>query len=1030
MNLRTSSPIPRPSSLRRGSALLLVLGMLAFLVVSAVAFSAFMRHSRLPSSFLLRMSSSRQLVKAGLAEALDELDRAIGNNPHPGVGTEAGKDPNDPNKTIPNRNQWRNRVFLGTNMTVDVGQTVSTLTLEGLAYVPAPLINEVRYYSRRSPAAVWHTLGFDSGRFAFTAVDVSDYFDVNRMMAAPENDCGRGGRTSAEDARVSLAYLFENANHSGWRTKPEDWDDFMDQYLVTKGGGGSTVPLISWADLNLAIWDRKPAGVLSPWCRFIENGTEFVQDNAAERQALSNMVFVTDSWYPAATSAKKGFNLSNGSHQPFNPSLRLRETGTQGSRGFDDVLQNVNNVDVGAGFRWADFLAPPEWAQLADYLDVDSVPTSLALPTVERTPMVTGVYLHSGDFHTQVDEGKLFETAHVTDASGEYYYEVKTYSVRIVADELSAMVGLAYPFKHARGAAKSYNVQGFASITFTESGFDDLRPNTREWTMVPDWTGESDGKAKLVVAGSSDNKPSGVWIRSKPVTVNPPAQVLREDDAVMEDRELRFGSVKELLVSELPTTSARGVTGLQKDKCTLRVIRKMRRKDKDSPWVVDPEWPPECEFAVRPSSDDLGSAIAANKIIDGKAYAPTVQVWVRVTDPSEPAKSQTVDLVPACVADDARPSDPLTDAKGSAWRPALRFSDGGAKAKITFKDNSLRDGGDITITPVAYMTDDPRFNYAPENFWKLATFESDFKTKWKERAKARAHTRDGDIFMACSDAGYLQSKHELMYLLRISGLDPSADWGCLSGAGYNGRAREENETLAADAAMWRTYTEYSVGGHTDRARLNDFEIVSGMGGPRVCPYTPDTAVMMGALANTPVDWWAASTNDLDATKQQMLKNVDEALRYTYSDHASDAANKVQWAEMEDLAREFIDRFHGSASVGGWRDIYDNDDMAWDVGDSSDEESFGDLCNVSFDTVKFHSVDRKFLYGFWRDCFDARQQLFLVFVRAEPMMMGGGVDGYMPPMLGARAVALVWRDPTPTKNDAPHRMRVLFYRQFD
>ena len=57
-------------TMRKGSALLIVLGMLAFMVISAVAFSAFMRFSRMPSSYLRRTSSSRHLVKAALAEAI------------------------------------------------------------------------------------------------------------------------------------------------------------------------------------------------------------------------------------------------------------------------------------------------------------------------------------------------------------------------------------------------------------------------------------------------------------------------------------------------------------------------------------------------------------------------------------------------------------------------------------------------------------------------------------------------------------------------------------------------------------------------------------------------------------------------------------------------------------------------------------------------------------------------------------------------------------------------------------------------
>jgi hypothetical protein len=52
-------------------------------------------------------------------------------------------------------------------------------------------------------------------------------------------------------------------------------------------------------------------------------------------------------------------------------------------------------------------------------------------------------------------------------------------------------------------------------------------------------------------------------------------------------------------------------------------------------------------------------------------------------------------------------------------------------------------------------------------------------------------------------------------------------------------------------------------------------------------------------------------------------------------------------------------------------------------------------------------------------------------------MGGEGVGQTPPQLGARAVALVWRDPNATVssndegiNGYPHRTRVLFYRQLD
>ena len=102
---------------------------------------------------------------------------------------------------------------------------------------------------------------------------------------------------------------------------------------------------------------------------------------------------------------------------------------------------------------------------------------------------------------------------------------------------------------------------------------------------------------------------------------------------------------------------------------------------------------------------------------------------------------------------------------------------------------------------------------------------------------------------------------------------------------------------------------------------------------------------------------------------------------------------------------------------------------------SDSDRFG---TYDLKGTDLWSVDRKFLFGYWSDCFAVRQQLFLVFVRAEPLMMGGGAISSIPPQLGARAVALVWRDPSSTSsssaatglNGYPHRTRVLFYKQLD
>jgi len=116
------------------------------------------------------------------------------------------------------------------------------------------------------------------------------------------------------------------------------------------------------------------------------------------------------------------------------------------------------------------------------------------------------------------------------------------------------------------------------------------------------------------------------------------------------------------------------------------------------------------------------------------------------------------------------------------------------------------------------------------------------------------------------------------------------------------------------------------------------------------------------------------------------------------------------------------------SGNNWQQAFDTMDWA---GTSSD------FCGINFegDTDDLYEVDRKMLYGFWRDCFAVKQQLFLVFVRAEPTMIGGNSVNAAPPQLGARAMAVVWRNPaaTPTGSAGvcePHQTRVLFYRQFE
>ena len=96
---------------QKGSALLIVLGFLSFMVVSAVAFAIWMRTERMPSSALRRTVANNYLVKAAVAQAMSRVDDAIRSHIFPGAYT------NQPNSAYRDGRNciydwWEARVFM------------------------------------------------------------------------------------------------------------------------------------------------------------------------------------------------------------------------------------------------------------------------------------------------------------------------------------------------------------------------------------------------------------------------------------------------------------------------------------------------------------------------------------------------------------------------------------------------------------------------------------------------------------------------------------------------------------------------------------------------------------------------------------------------------------------------------------------------------------------------------------------------------------------------------------------------------
>lgn len=988
---------------RRGSALLIVLGMMSFIVVSAVAFATYMRYSRLPSSYLRRTSASRMLAKAALAESIEVLDRAIGNNPYPGVGTQQSR-LSDGN--LRNYNIWRDRVFIGYDNESDYPtpeQTVSTLNMEALAYLPPSFINEVRYWSRRSMGGEWHKLSFDAGRYAFTAVNVSDCFDINRVSASLPRD-------SSDLGRISLSHMFRGPYNQTAPVTGSQWDTFINNLRT------SQLPLVSVADMNLAL-AANGGPVTPPFIRYLQQGqnAKFVQGTTGAQATFDKaMAFVTDSYFPLGGTNE--VNLCELEMQPFYGFQALRSNPTDRNA---DTLNAVMNS--GSSDFLDEFLGPVEAVQLYDYLDGNSIPLSLALPTYERTPMITGV-LCNGELVLSMEPKIKESTIPAAGGQSEETIRITSYTLKLRGNQLAVEPSFVFPFNDDRGSNPSFSAQAAMTITFVPAGSENrlrVGASATDPLVVTKNGWSNSAQQPTARAASGDPMPVVVTALSQPQAISIPSTITDEEQASrgLSQRLFSFNFNDVSLgcdISEaFPAASLpEWARNAQMPTGSATFLKCERLGENRAPLDT------QNLSALRVANNDLSGSIAP---VNGTEYVPVIQVWVRILD----SNGKVVDLVPACGDDDEQPWSGLGNISSSSRaRPLLRFfpepSQLSACSLTADVDEMLTKFGNRQVTVnmmyKAYLADDPRFNYAPENLIALDQVSGDLKDTWF--AQQRSANREGDLFMMTSDAGYLQSPYELMALSVIGGSlerDGANNSAAYNGGGFNGQVRTTFADTPANAAMWRTYSEYNHNGRSgDISRLG---IDNGLKGFRVNPYTTDPTIMYAALGNTPLGWHEASTN---------LVNRNDQI--TYSD---DNSAREKFHELADKAIELMGQSAGTTRT--WESVF-NRDFEWDEDDR--------IAGVDFSSVMpLYSTDKKFLYGYWRECFSNAQQLFLLFIRAEPMMMGGGGLGQTPPQLGARAVALVWRDPTPTPMDTqggsqsgqrprPHKTRVLFYRQLD
>lgn len=1061
--------------MRKGSALLIVLGLMSFMVVSAVSFAIYMRQSRMPSVYARRSSSSRFLLKAALANAITRIDGAysretgyaegICDDPYPGIGV-----PDVPSGYKFGGNYWDHRVFMPFGP-VDHDATVATLTLEGLAYLPPAIINEARVFSRNSRTARWTNLAYDAGRYAFCAIDVSDCFDINRIAAGIR-------RTSAASSRISFDALYEDD------TTAKQLDDLLLKGDSLDNGGG----FASLADFNIVAGKGTK---FTPFMDYIGGSAQIYNDTW--KNTISNALFITDTWFPATNTTATVFNLAGGA-QPFKTPMTCETI-------------NVGNIEKDKNgdpyFALLHNLGGVGMTCLYDYLDRDSIPISYCIPTVETAGMVVGVEVDTVKFKPEFKvAGKPISGTHKVGEGKEAVTYTRTatkYALMSYGKCVNTIVTVAYPFKNIKTRNDEKN--GFKCPTKFKAtvvlkifiapekipcrvDHADLYPKKDDW----------DDKALSVKNGivttcldvgevdfSKDIEDEAEAVKIIPhkeislgSTEMPAFWYVTDDEPNFKPYYSIDGGIKGDNHALVPLSA--DLVPLSEDKDSW--WSKAKDGSDSSKWVAGGEW----------VNVNLPEKTSENVLGNGTKYIPHIVAWVKLDAVNNvEGDVKTVDIVPACPDDDIMFGKRTNGPKPfkfmrSGTYPLLEFR-GAADRAFTLSidqtdsiDKVLNGSEDLMQWSRLYAAD-PRFNFAPENWFAAKGNTSETPDKeWLKMIdgflgsdNSDGKERDRDIFMFTSDQEYLQSIGELMFLPRVQ-------VGMTGDASFEGGNTTYSMDVPARLPVGGDQADRVVSAGSDASGLNfacgrffwtSFSPTHGdpiyamkdtgnktvefrsaaANSFLVNPFTRDPRVMRSVVNRTPVDYFFASTNELYGMDAK-ITDVDAGLDCAfYEDSKIDYA---QWTreDVTGISTALCNAMGDRALAGfsRWETAYDG--LDWFGGD--DEVFMG--YRLHNDCV-LHSTDRKFLYSYWRECFGNRQQLFIVFLRAEPLTVGGmGIGSLATAQLGARGIALVWRDPTPPAGNgnrprrdrlrevgdwadfhrdfAPHRTRVLFYYQFD
>lgn len=434
----------------KGSALLVVLGFLTFMMISAVSFSIYMRTERQASSNYRHSLTARHLLESALYRAIDEVDADL--------RTAA-------EKKFPTH--WNGRVFTSKTNVPEV-EDARVLSLEALSFLPPSLVNDARFHSmgtqwRRMSMPIESSVDIENnrvqssggksfiGRYAYICVNMSDMLNIN--------GCTNAIRGVSNLVSVASLFADDNSQLIDW-TKAEAFSKqaSKDVYYGTL------------QDFYACMVEQPYFTDPSPYIQFLKGEGNVVFNDAKKHLLVADGFAKARPWDPKAAC-----NLGEVDGQP------LTQTTLAGSGTVDSQLQSkfrtVALTLPQANQKYVDSVLP---GVLADYLSEDSKEArGLDVPSVKLGPMICQFLL------TQLLSSEVRRRVEVVGNKNQTVVELQLFSDLIYTDpsvrNLSLQMRVCYPFKNvsADRRARKYKIKvtGFVRVVPNRN---DKRPTSAD----------------------------------------------------------------------------------------------------------------------------------------------------------------------------------------------------------------------------------------------------------------------------------------------------------------------------------------------------------------------------------------------------------------------------------------------------------------------------------------------------------------------------------------------------------------------